>query len=344
MLFPTITRPLVYKKFGDVNPIEHGGGFYTETSKGEFDIIHIQPDEEHEGFGWWNVVSVDTTDDSWIDVKSICSFADIGPDNVATIDFALACIDYYGIENFGGNHARESAISHREIEKLYNTIESENFIEDDENSKHRIVNYFDVWGNSKDGYEVNNMCEEGVITLHMNATNEDVLKALKKFGFLKKHVRMNMIQFEGAYMDIWEINDSKGKPICRVEPIIEEPDYKHTITYDNEHGKRIQKHFETKSEVYKFLDTLPNDLNDVWTAYGYKEEEPAKEMEKNNIKIEGHRGTWYVIDEKEHNGEKLYLLEHETYGDTAACLIVRQDLSIFLDDVWNGFDDLNDLE
>lgn len=67
-------------------------------------------------------------------------------------------------------------------------------------------------------------------------------------------------------------------------------------------------------------------------------------MQKENIKIKGHIGTWYVIDEAEWKGEKVFLLEHEIYGDEAACLIVNEKLEIILEDVWNGFDDLEDLD
>lgn len=64
-------------------------------------------------------------------------------------------------------------------------------------------------------------------------------------------------------------------------------------------------------------------------------------MKKDKIKIEGHVGTWYVIDHTTcaRYGD-VYLLEHETYGDEAACLIIDKDYNVILDDVWNGFDDL----
>jgi hypothetical protein len=65
--------------------------------------------------------------------------------------------------------------------------------------------------------------------------------------------------------------------------------------------------------------------------------------ESKGIKIEGHRGKWYVIDTTINNTIKCFLLEHETYGDEAACLIVRDDGSIIVDDVWNGFDDLPEI-
>ena len=63
-------------------------------------------------------------------------------------------------------------------------------------------------------------------------------------------------------------------------------------------------------------------------------------MKTDGIRIKGHRGTWYVIDEHFYMGEKVYLLEHETYGDEAAHLIVNEKLEVILDDVWNGFDEL----
>lgn len=61
---------------------------------------------------------------------------------------------------------------------------------------------------------------------------------------------------------------------------------------------------------------------------------------KSGIKVAGHRGTWYVIDEE----GGLYLLEHETYGDEAACVIVDEEGNLIQEDVWNGFNDLEEEE
>ena len=59
-----------------------------------------------------------------------------------------------------------------------------------------------------------------------------------------------------------------------------------------------------------------------------------------HIRIEGHVGTWYVIEERdtERHG-KLFLLEHESYGDDAACLIVNENGGVILSGVHNGFRD-----
>jgi len=59
-------------------------------------------------------------------------------------------------------------------------------------------------------------------------------------------------------------------------------------------------------------------------------------MEKENIKVEGHIGKWYVIDQGYFRGEKVYLLEHQTYGDEAACIIINKDKKIILEDVYDG--------
>lgn len=220
MIFAEKTRPLVYSKFGDVNPIEHGGGLWRNVTTTEFEIIHIEPDVNRSDLGWMNIVSVDTKD-SWIQEKKERVILAYGMDEsqINSIEFALACIQYFGIENFGGDQTYEALIDKMDIEKTYNEIISENFIEDDNHIRCRIINYFDVWGNQKDGYTVNNQCYEGEITVPKDASNRDVVDALKKMGFFKKHVRMNMCQFESAYIDVWVINDSKGKPVCCVEPL-----------------------------------------------------------------------------------------------------------------------------
>ena len=63
-------------------------------------------------------------------------------------------------------------------------------------------------------------------------------------------------------------------------------------------------------------------------------------MSRDNIIINGHKGTWYVIDETYYNGKRVFLVESEIYGDEAPCLIINEDDEVILDNVWNGFLDL----
>lgn len=67
-------------------------------------------------------------------------------------------------------------------------------------------------------------------------------------------------------------------------------------------------------------------------------------MQNNNIRIKGHKGTWYVIGKTIYNMKEVFLLESEQYGDEAPSLIVDNELNVILDDVYNGFNDLYDME
>lgn len=67
-------------------------------------------------------------------------------------------------------------------------------------------------------------------------------------------------------------------------------------------------------------------------------------MLKGGIRVEGHSGKWYVLNETLFNDKIVYLLEHETYGEDASHIIVDEDLNIIMEDVCNGFNDLFELE
>lgn len=60
------------------------------------------------------------------------------------------------------------------------------------------------------------------------------------------------------------------------------------------------------------------------------------------IKVKGHIGTWYVIGNHTRQGTQYFLLEHETYGGEVASVIVTAGGALVVEDVWNGFDDLEE--
>ena len=69
-------------------------------------------------------------------------------------------------------------------------------------------------------------------------------------------------------------------------------------------------------------------------------------MKRDRIKMDGWIGKWYIIDEKMIDGEMLYLLEHETYGDETEHLIAAyrdNEWVLVLEDVWNGWLDLDEM-
>lgn len=66
-----------------------------------------------------------------------------------------------------------------------------------------------------------------------------------------------------------------------------------------------------------------------------------------HVVVHGHRGKWYVVDNGwfKKNGDDpihVFLMEHETYGDTSASVIVDEDANLIMEDVFNGFSDLED--
>lgn len=83
----------------------------------------------------------------------------------------------------------------------------------------------DIWGNEKEGYEVNNVMDEGIFWESEEFPNfADIVKTLKRCGFLKKRFR-----FSSQYpYDNMEVIEYKNCPICQ---IIEKPE--HNKEYGN---------------------------------------------------------------------------------------------------------------
>ena len=78
-------------------------------------------------------------------------------------------------------------------------------------SKYTLVNYFDVWGNEKEGYEINNLCNEVEgITITDDASEKDILKYLVQIGFLttsdRRKVRIDIA--DGDMMEIYAVKNN----------------------------------------------------------------------------------------------------------------------------------------
>jgi len=84
----------------------------------------------------------------------------------------------------------------------------------------RLTNYFDVWGNKKDGYEVNDACIEWDDVWSCELDNKTLLKILKNTDFLQQNVRINQIDFEWLGPEVCEISVRKTQyPLGRIEII-----------------------------------------------------------------------------------------------------------------------------
>lgn len=116
----------------------------------------------------------------------------------------------------------------------------------------------------------------------------------------------------------------------------------------------LDQHFYAglAQEISNTPESEEDELTIFWTAW---EEEDGTDLplalgqevpEKlAGYKVEGHRGTWYSIATQAYKLDgimkQLFLMEHETYGDEAPCVIIDADSKLIMENVWNGFDDLD---
>jgi hypothetical protein len=86
--------------------------------------------------------------------------------------------------------------------------------------KFEIINY-DVWGNPKDGFEVNNSFSTGiVIDINEDDSDKTILKKLKEVGYLKKTAKFNCFEIDGDFDYSLYINHVTIKdgdyPLCEL--------------------------------------------------------------------------------------------------------------------------------
>lgn len=65
-------------------------------------------------------------------------------------------------------------------------------------------------------------------------------------------------------------------------------------------------------------------------------------MKRNNIKIKGHIGTWYIVATHQTLIGEVHLLEHEEYGEEAPWLCINSKGELILDNIWNGIEDVHE--
>ena len=90
--------------------------------------------------------------------------------------------------------------------------------------KIRITNYFDVWGNAKDGWEVNNLCHDEYTVRKVDLYNKKaLLRLLKRLNYLKKNVRTNQLDIDGfSYENRIEISQrSNYCQLFAIEEVLE---------------------------------------------------------------------------------------------------------------------------
>ena len=71
--------------------------------------------------------------------------------------------------------------------------------------KYELINYFDVWGNAEDGWEINNQCVEfRDLVITDGATDKDILNYLVDIGFLAtSDMRKLLVDNNGDVIEIY---------------------------------------------------------------------------------------------------------------------------------------------
>ena len=119
----------MYNNYGGVNFFKYGR--FAELQKdGTVDILVCNPvfglnDPRHYQFDYINV----NINDNWINVNAVERYADISKTDM--IRFALACVDYYGTENFGGTcyYDESQFFTESEIKEKLKSYEMDETIE-----------------------------------------------------------------------------------------------------------------------------------------------------------------------------------------------------------------------
>ena len=92
-------------------------------------------------------------------------------------------------------------------------------------NKYKIVDYFDVWGNPVDGWEVNNLTsyydtDETCLRISEDATDEEIIDFLIQINYLKPEAK-ELVYLESYDNEMIEIVQAKDDyPIGRLEMIV----------------------------------------------------------------------------------------------------------------------------
>lgn len=72
---------------------------------------------------------------------------------------------------------------------------------------------YDVWGNEHDGYQVNDVFRTSeTVEFDPDASDEEIIKALKSAGILRPRIRASAIELDGDDAVIY-VNDARnGRP------------------------------------------------------------------------------------------------------------------------------------
>lgn len=93
----------MYINYGDRNFFELGTLVDAEHSDTEIKILYCRPYDVAEDLYLFADCTVDTTD-NWIDKKSVMEYIGMTEETFNIIQFAISCVEYYGVDNFSSGY------------------------------------------------------------------------------------------------------------------------------------------------------------------------------------------------------------------------------------------------
>ena len=111
---------------------------------------------------------------------------------------------------------------------------------------------------------------------------------------------------------------------------------------DSELALKYAKLFEQPEQFAKLGDrivSIPMISEEQQKHQAAEQKDFEMNMDTSGLAVAGHIGTWHPIDHMEVDGHTFWLMEHDTYGDEAACIIVDDHGKLSLANVYDGFDE-----
>lgn len=93
----------MYKNYGDKNFLESGRLMEPGHDGNTFSFLYCEPYQDSKDMYLFGDGTVDISD-SWIDRDAVMSFIGMTQETFDPVVFALGCLDYYSLENFGVEH------------------------------------------------------------------------------------------------------------------------------------------------------------------------------------------------------------------------------------------------
>jgi len=83
--------------------------------------------------------------------------------------------------------------------------------------KIELTDYWDIWGNEEEGWEVNNIARNEYTTRKFDIWDrKKVLQWLKRIEYLQKRVRRDMLEWEETDQGFILYQASNGIPLCEI--------------------------------------------------------------------------------------------------------------------------------